>query len=331
VDKLEAALAAAGVNVSQLEQRLKAARAAVEQARAQLLASETDFERRAREALQQAEGRVAQVKANLKVAQANYERFREAAKTEAVSQLQLDQQRRQVESLQAQLAQAEAAARNARLNYEVGSDRTRTVREQLQQALAREADARLAYEAQVGGYNPRVRQIIADLERARFDLENTVVRAPADGVVVNLQLRPGDFAGRARASSSITFVESGPVRLGVLVRQNFVRLIQPGDGVEMVFEKYPGRVFPGRVITVIQSTAQGQLTPSGVLPAITPQPALPFVVRVELTPEAGDVEIPGGAMGTAAVYTDTFQSVHVIRKVMVRMDTWLNYVRGISL
>ena len=36
--------------------------------------------------------------------------------------------------------------------------------------------------------------------------------------------------------------------------------------------------------------------------------------------------VPGGAVGTGAVYTDAAKATHVIRKVMIRMQAWLNYL-----
>ncbi len=331
VDRLEAALAEAGVNVDQLRERLSQAEAGVQQARAQLQAGETDFDRRARESLRQAQAQVKQTEANLEVAKANSERFRQAAETEAVSRMQLDAARREVESLEAQLSQMQAAAENARLNYEAGGDRIKTVREQLEQAAAREREARLAFDARVDGLNPRVRQILAELEAARFNLEATTVRAPANGEVVNLQLRPGSFVTSIPLASGMTFLERDTYRLGVMIRQNHVRLVKPGHEVEMVFEKYPGRVVSGRVIAVIRTTAQGQLAPSGTLPTIVPQPSQPFMVRVEPVDLPADIELAGGATGTAAIYTDSFLPAQMIRRVMMRMDTWLNYIRGMAI
>ena len=166
VDKLEAVVADAGVNVSQLAERSRGADAGVEQAQANFLASQTDFDRRAEEAVQQAEAVVMQVNANLGVARANFARFDRAAQADAVSRQQLDASRREVESLEAQLLQSEAALQQARLTYEAGGDRLTAVREQVVQAEAQARETRLAYEAQIEGVNPRVHQTLADLEGA---------------------------------------------------------------------------------------------------------------------------------------------------------------------
>ena len=36
--------------------------------------------------------------------------------------------------------------------------------------------------------------------------------------------------------------------------------------------------------------------------------------------------LSGGASGTAAIYTDNAGLTHVIRRVMIRMQTWMNYI-----
>ena len=49
---------------------------------------------------------------------------------------------------------------------------------------------------------------------------------------------------------------------------------------------------------------------------------------VELDDKAVDLaSIPGGAVGTAAIYTDSVTATHVIRRVMMRMEAWMNYIK----
>ena len=95
----------------------------------------------------------------------------------------------------------------------------------------------------------------------------------------------------------------------------------------MVLRLRPGEVIPGHVVAIAPMTPQGQLQPSGLTPVAPAgqDPALPFGVVIEL-----DGEIPegvyGGALGTAAIYTDSASVTHLIRRVMLRMESWLNYL-----
>ena len=42
--------------------------------------------------------------------------------------------------------------------------------------------------------------------------------------------------------------------------------------------------------------------------------------------DIGDLTIPAGTSGVAAVYTDCARAIRIIREVVIRMTTWLNYV-----
>jgi hypothetical protein len=80
----------------------------------------------------------------------------------------------------------------------------------------------------------------------------------------------------------------------------------------------------------VRINAAAQMQPSGILPlAPSPaDPAMPFAVVLELDDEGLDLStIPGGAVGTAAIYTDSVAATHIIRRVMVRMEAWMNYLK----
>ena len=101
--------------------------------------------------------------------------------------------------------------------------------------------------------------------------------------------------------------------------------VEPGQPVEVAFAMYPGRIFKAKVESVIPITGAGQLTPGGVLPqASAVAQRGRFAVRLALD----DATIPGGAGGLAAIYTDRVRSLAVIRKVMIRMESYANYVFG---
>ena len=40
----------------------------------------------------------------------------------------------------------------------------------------------------------------------------------------------------------------------------------------------------------------------------------------------GRESLPGGSVGSAAIYTDSVRATHIIRKVMIRMEAWVNYL-----
>lgn len=62
---------------------------------------------------------------------------------------------------------------------------------QLTAARAEEMRVRYAYESNIDGVNTKVAAARAEVAKAEFDLEQSVVRAPTDGVVTHMALRPG--------------------------------------------------------------------------------------------------------------------------------------------
>ena len=94
----------------------------------------------------------------------------------------------------------------------------------------------------------------------------------------------------------------------------------------------PGTVLNATVKGVAYMTPEGQLTPSGNVPLAPNASTVPQPYGVELILDdqtlltAGGSHVPGGSVGTAAIYTESVAATHIIRKVMLRMDAWLNYL-----
>lgn len=331
VDRLEAALADASSNVAQIEEQLRAAEAATAQARSDVLASESEFDRQAQEAYEQAQAAVRQASAQYELARTQEERYRELVGKGTVAQVDYDRAKRQADSLLAQLNQAQAAEREAAEKITGGGAQLQAARDQLRRTEAQEREARLAFEAESGGVNPQVRQISAQLEKARWDLEQCTVRAPTDGMVTQLFLRPGAFAVPMPFRPVMTFIHTAPgdrATVGAFW-QNSLQRIKPGDEAEVIYKAVPGHVFKGKVERVLPVLAQGQTQTSGTLIAVeaVPMPGkVPVVIDLEedLTP----YHLPAGVVGKGAIYTEHAHHIALLRKILLRMVSWQNYIFG---
>jgi RND family efflux transporter MFP subunit len=168
-----------------------------------------------------------------------------------------------------------------------------------------------------------VDQLRAQAEAAKYNLEKTVVRAPADGYVTNLALRKGARAGNAPV---MAFIDTSETIVGIAINQIGARYLAPGQPVEVTFKFFPGQVFSGKVQSILQAVATGQTSVSGT--AVTPQDvqAVPFVVRVTLDDQNAARRLPAGAAGDGAIFTQRVKAAHVIRKVILRQIAILNYV-----
>jgi RND family efflux transporter MFP subunit len=183
------------------------------------------------------------------------------------------------------------------------------------------------WRAELDGAAAAIRSLEAQLSNAQWELEQTVVRAPHDGFVVNLQLRPGAAARSFAATPAMSFISNEGKEVVASFSQSSIRNIQPGDPAEMVFALIPGEVFPGTVTHVVKATGTAQLTVSGNIPVFTGQPAAGrYAIRVKLDdPEVLD-RLPQGASCSVAAYTSTGKPFHAISKVMMRMNAWMAYL-----
>ena len=171
-----------------------------------------------------------------------------------------------------------------------------------------------------------VDQLSGQLEGAQWNLDKTVVRAPADGYVTNLALRKGARVANLPLSPVMAFIDTSDTIVGVQINQNDARYIAPGQEVEVTFKFAPGRVYGGKVESVLQAIATGQTQVSGT--AVVPKAieAAPFVVRVKLDDADVARKLPAGATGAAAIYTDHLKPTHVVRRVILRQIAIVNYI-----
>jgi RND family efflux transporter MFP subunit len=171
-----------------------------------------------------------------------------------------------------------------------------------------------------------VDQLSGQLEGAQWNLDKTIVRAPADGYVTNLALRKGARVGTLPLSPAMAFIDTSDTIIGVEINQIDARYIEPGQDVEVTFKFAPGHVYTGKVESILQAIASGQTQTSGT--AVTPKAieAAPFVVRVRLDDKAFTERLPAGATGTAAVFTEHVKVSHIIRRVLLRQVAILNYI-----
>ena len=171
-----------------------------------------------------------------------------------------------------------------------------------------------------------VDQLTAQLQGAKWNLDKTVVRAPADGYVTNLALRKGARVGNLPLSPVMAFIDTSDTLIGVEINQIDARYIVPGQEVEVTFKFVPGHVYTGKVESILQAIASGQTETSGT--AVTPKAieAAPFIVRVRLDDNALAERLPAGATGTAAIFTEHVKVSHIIRRVLLRQVAILNYI-----
>ena len=170
----------------------------------------------------------------------------------------------------------------------------------------------------------------AQLAQAEYDLEQTTVRAPTKGYATQVILRPGMRAVNLPLRPVMVFVSGEQHYLIGWFRQNSLLRLETGNEAEVAFDGVPGKVFSGEVQMVVPALAEGQVQASGNLvhPGMAPRPGR-IAVLIRITDpryEAYSQLLPGGSYGQAAIYSKHFSHVAIMRKILLRMSAWMNYL-----
>ena len=263
-------------------------------------------ERGAAAKIEESQNRAREISARLELTKKRVLQYRELAATGAGSKFDLERAEADALEQQGQLD----AARNAEAQ-------ARASQRQIQQKLG----------ATVKGEVSQVAQTRAQLEQARWNLDQTTTRSPCDCYVINLQLRPGGFVAGLPLNPVMTLVEAQG-QVVAFFHQNELHQVAPGNEAEFTLDTLPGRIIKAKVDSIVWAQGQGQLAPSGTVPmsGFAAQPPGRYAVKFDIAERDRDLFLAAGAAGDAAIYTDHLHAVHIIRKVVLRVGSYLNYL-----
>jgi multidrug resistance efflux pump len=236
-------------------------------------------------------------------------------------------------SLAFKVAEAERYARlvQSRAASVEDAQRRDTEVEEAQAALAvakaNVARAQAAYDSQIDGVNTGVLQAEANLRQAQFYLDQTEIRAPDDGMIVNLQVQPGMVAGIVRAGAIASFIFDRDPYLLAMYRQENLLYIEPGQDALVALNLYPGKVFEAKVENIWWASGKGQFTPSGTLPVFRDLPIFPEGrMAVQLTFKELPPNMPIGAQGASLILTDESNPFTWIGQIALRTYAYSRWV-----
>lgn len=327
VDRLRASLAAKSSKFAQLADQLAANEAATKLASANLLVSESTYDRQLRESYERAKSQVLQVQEQLKLAVAQFGRAKELLAQAAGSREDYDRAEARMQSLEQQLSQAQTDEKLAEEKLKSGSASLEASRQAVAQAEAAERAIRTEFNTQIDGQNPEVRETMAQLERARWELDQTTVRAPTDGYVPQQLLRPGMMAVPIPLKPLMMFVVQEQPTLIATFPQKVISEFKPGMHGEATFKQYPGRTFQVKIRRVLSAIREGELDASGQLAVAADANAPGYIpVVFDYDEDISGLNLPIGSQATIAVYTDRVHALSFLRKIIVRIHSWENYV-----
>jgi multidrug resistance efflux pump len=242
---------------------------------------------------------------------------------DAISRLRVDEAIQQRMEADAAVRQAEEGLKQAQAAEQEAKSALAAAQAVTSQTEAAALQARFA----VAVANSAVPGVEAQLDDARFNLAQCKMTAPADGYVVNWQVQVGTMLAPSPVAAAGTFVETSSTYIAAVFSQNYLNNVRPGDDVELVLDPYPGRLFTGKVDSVIAASGGGQFVTTGTIPTTSTAGSTgAYAVRILFSDEAAGRNLAMGSGGAAAIYTKVGQPFHIISKVAIRMKKWLLYV-----
>lgn len=215
--------------------RLAQAAASVEVALARLTNVDAQIELQ-HALVRQAQAQKLSAMAELTLASKAFDRRRELVRSHTISQAAVDES-------DAARSRAEAAVAAAAAAAEAQQERIAVLSTEHEAAVAAVDQAR------------------ATRDLAQIDLDNTLVRAPIDGVVGNRQVRVGRLV--APGASLLDLVPVNDVWIVANFKETQVGHIRPGQHVRIMVDAYPDETFEGEV----ESFAPGSGSAFSLLPA----------------------------------------------------------------
>ena len=274
----------------------------------------------------------------LQTAEANLEAARQAV---GVSVANVDAARAAVASAESQLQQSQQDfERMQRIREEdegaISERRVEQAESARDTAQARLNQARAGLQSAIENLgrddeqNSRMLQAQAALDQARINLDNTIVVAPADGVVTDVRIDKGTFAGAG--APQMTFIGTGNVWVQADFTENNLGHIEPGDDVEVLFDVLPGQVFKGKV-REIGFGVKVDSAPLGSLPTIQNdrdwlRDAQRFAVLVDVS-NLSDISerrrLKVGSQASVLVYAGDSAFLNLLGKLYIRVASMLTY------
>jgi multidrug resistance efflux pump len=129
----------------------------------------------------------------------------------------------------------------------------------------------------------------------------------------------------------MTFVED-QFQVIAFFNQNELHKVQPGDEAEIALKTYPGRIIKATVNSIVWAQGQGTIPMAapmtGALPETgsAPVKAGRFAVRLDIAERDRDIFLAAGAFGHGAIYTQHGHHIHLVRKVILRVGAFLDWL-----
>ncbi|NOU53482.1 HlyD family efflux transporter periplasmic adaptor subunit [Brevibacillus borstelensis] len=265
--------------------------ALVQQADATIVLQEVRA-KQAQAALAQSKDQVAQVEMQWEGAKRTLA-FQENRLKEAVALFQRGAiAKKEYEAAQEAVNQAQTQANQLAAQLEAARSRYDSVQQDIAAALAQKGTAEAQRKGAVadlellkeGSTSHSIRALLAAvqqadarLDQAKWQMEKTVIKAPADGILLRSSVVEGEVA--KQGATLFTMMKTDHLKLKVYIPEAELARVKIGEKVEIRVDAYPDEVFAGQIQTIAD---KAEFTPKNVQ---TPdeRTKLVFAVTIRIT------------------------------------------------
>ncbi len=249
---------------------------------------------------------LAQADAAVAAARLNVEQLR-AAYSQAMAQEKSASS--EVDYAQSQYDRAADLAQKG-INAKSSLDQARNDLDKAKQQLAVAQQGIVSAKAALGGNpdietdkHPTVMSALAARDKAAYDLAQTTVRAPADGVVSQASsFKVGQFVGSGTPLFSL--VETGDIWVDANFKETQLTNMKPGQKADIVLDTYPDRTFQATVKAIGAGTgAEFSLLPAQNATGNWVKVTQRIPVRLELNDPDARMALRTGMSATVTVDT----------------------------
>jgi multidrug resistance efflux pump len=179
--------------------------------------------------------------------------------------------------------------------------------------------------------NPQLLAARAALDKARLDLQYTRIVAPNDGLVTDLRVDVGNYAGTGQPL--MTFVAVHQLWVEANLTENNLGHIKPGDAVDLVLDVWPEKTLRGHVRNVTYGvTAAESTSKAGGLPTVQNardwlRSAQRFPVLIDFDDPAEVTQLGGrvGSQVSVVIYTGDRPILNALGRLLMRLAGVLSY------
>jgi multidrug resistance efflux pump len=130
-----------------------------------------------------------------------------------------------------------------------------------------------------------------------------------------------------RSASIGAFIDTTNTFILASYPQNLLKNVKPDDAVDIAFKSTPGIVTTGSVETLVEATGEGQFAPTGDIPVAADVGSKgSLLVKIRLDDDTVRADLPVGAAGAVAIFTESGKPFQAVSKVYMRMLAWMNFL-----